>query len=269
VRPGLVLATTPLTAHRDPVNAERVRAIVDAAADVGFDGVSIWTEHHDFAVADGMSSEEYFDLHHRRGLSVPAAEVVMTSLPDEAAVHVLDVAAGAGASYVITVCHEPELPPLEEAAAGLAALCDLAAERGLAISFEFMPFSGVPTIAAAARLVEAADRENLGFVLDTWHWTRQPGGPDAATLRSIPPERIHLFQLNDTAAEPGEDLRLETLDRLLPGEGTADILGLIGVLDEIGAEPVVVTEVFSTALAALDPAENARRQFAAATAVLA
>jgi hypothetical protein len=53
---SLVLATTPLTAHREPIGAERVRAIVDAAADAGFAGVSIWTEHHDFAVADGMSS---------------------------------------------------------------------------------------------------------------------------------------------------------------------------------------------------------------------
>jgi sugar phosphate isomerase/epimerase len=194
---------------------------------------------------------------------VPAAEVVMLDAA-EAAAHVLDVAAGAGASYVITVCHESRPPP----PAGLAALCDLAADRGLAISLEFMPFSGVPTIADAVRLVEAADRENLGFVLDTWHWTRQPGGPDLATLRSIPPERIHLFQLNDTAAVPGEDLRLETLDRLLPGEGTADIRGLAAVLDEIGATPVVVSEVFSTSLAALEPAENARRQHAAATSLL-
>ena len=274
---SLVLATTPLTAHRDPISAERVRAIVDAAADAGFGGVSIWSEHHDFAVADGMTSEEYFDYHGQRGLTVPASEVVMMDWATSDATllaatnaHILDVSAGAGASTVITAFVFPELPPVDEVVAGLRILCDLAAERGITISLEFLPFTGIPTIADAVRLVDAADRENLGFVLDTWHWFRQPGGPDVATLRSIPPERIHLFQLNDAPAEPAENLMMESMARLLPGEGAVDILGLIAVLDEMGASPVVISEVFSAErLATLEPAENARRQYAALTAVLA
>jgi sugar phosphate isomerase/epimerase len=273
---SLVLATTPLTSHRDPVGADRVRAIVDAAADAGFSGVSIWTAHHDFAVADGMSSEEYYAYHGERGLSVPSSEVVMVdwATSDARALaatnsHILDVSARAGASTVITAFVFPELPPVEEVVAGLRTLCDLAAERGMTISLEFLPFTGIPTIADAVRLVDAADRDNLGFVLDTWHWFRQPGGPDVATLRTIPPERIHLFQLNDAPAEPAEDLMAESMARLLPGEGAIDIVGLIGVLDEMGAEPVVISEVFSAArLAQLEPAENARRQYAALTAVL-
>jgi len=273
---SLILATTPLTPHRDPISAERVRSLIDAAADAGFSGVSIWSAHHDFAVADGMSSEAYFDYHRERGLSVPASEVVMEqwATSDRQAVadtntHILDVSARAGASSVITAFIEPELPSFSDAAAGLAVLCDLAAERGVAISLEFLPFSGIPTIADAVRLVDAADRENLGFVLDTWHWFRQPGGPDVATLRSIPPERIHLLQLNDAPVQPGEDLMMESMNRLLPGEGAVDILEVLDVLDEMGASPPVVSEVFSMELAALDPAENARRQYAAASAVLA
>ncbi len=238
---SLILATTPLTPHRDPISAERVRSLIDAAADAGFSGVSIWSAHHDFAVADGMSSEAYFDYHRERGLSVPASEVVMEqwATSDRQAVadtntHILDVSARAGASSVITAFIEPELPSFSEAAAGLAVLCDLAAERGVAISLEFLPFSGIPTIADG-----------------------------------IPPERIHLLQLNDAPVQPGEDLMMESMNRLLPGEGAVDILEVLDVLDEMGASPPVVSEVFSMELAALDPAENARRQYAAASAVLA
>jgi sugar phosphate isomerase/epimerase len=279
---SLVLATTPLTAHRDPISAERVCSIIDAAADAGFSGVSIWSAHHDFAVADGMTSDEYFDYHRRRGLSVPAAEVIMAgwdgatgwatsdrSAVADVATHLLDVSAGAGAEHVITVWIHPDPLPFDEAVAGLGTLCDLAAERGLRITFEFLPFTGVPTIGDAVRLVEATDRENLGFVLDTWHWFRQPDGPHVETLRSIPPERIHLFQLNDAPAQPSENLMVESMSRLLPGEGAIDHVGLIEVLDEMGADPVVISEVFSGTLAALDPAENARLQYAALQGVLA
>lgn len=113
------------------------------------------------------------------------------------------------------------------------------------------------------------DRDNLGLVLDAWHWQRQPGGPDLELLRSVPADRIHVLQLNDAAARPAESLRKESLGgRLLPGEGTIDLQSLVDTLTRMGASPLVSSEVFSHALAELGPAENARRQFAAATAVL-
>jgi sugar phosphate isomerase/epimerase len=255
----VILATTPLVPHREPISGAEVRSLIDAAAGAGFDGVSIWTAHHDWAVADDMTSDEYFDYHRERGLSIPSSEVLLDWADSEETGHILDVSAQAGASYVIAATIEPELP----AAAGLATLCDLAAERGLSISLEFLPFSGLPNIASAVRVLEAADRENLGLVIDLWHWQR--GGPDLETLRSVAPERIHLLQLNDAAPEPGEDLMLESMMRLLPGEGAVDIPTVLETLAEMEASPVVITEVFSRALCDLGPAENARRQYRAAT----
>jgi sugar phosphate isomerase/epimerase len=272
---SLILATTPLTSHRDPIPADRVRAIVEAGADAGFAGVSIWTAHCDFAIADGMTAEEYYDYHRERGLLVPSSEVLIEwsgrdrRTIEEANAHILDVSARAGASRVIAASIDPEPVPIVQGAASLAILCDLAAERGLAISLEFMPFGGVLTLAQALQLVETADRENLGLVLDCWHWFHQAGGPDLATLRNVPPERVHLLQLNDAPAGQGPDLIAKSMHRLLPGEGDVDIFELMDVLGEIGATPVVVTEVFSLELAALEPAENARRQFTAAHALLA
>ena len=255
----MILATTPLVPHREPISGAEVRSLIDAAADAGFDGVSIWTAHHDWAVADDMTSDEYFEYHRERGLSIPSSEVLLDWADTEENRHILDVSAHAGASYVIAATIEPGLP----AAAGLATLCDLAAERGLSISLEFLPFSGLPNIAAAVQVLEAADRENLGLVIDLWHWQR--GGPDLATLRSMPPERIHLLQLNDAAPEPDDELMLDSMKRLLPGEGAVDIAEVLDTLAEMGASPVVVSEVFSGVLCELGAAENARRQYRAAT----
>lgn len=287
--PPLYLGAPTLVPHRDPIGAAEVRALIDAAADAGFDGISIWTAHHDWAVADGAGAETFFDWHRECGLTMPAAEVVLgwesanPATVAAACVPLLDLAARAGCQYVIAVTLETDPPPIEVATAGLRTLCDLAADRGLAVSFEFLPWTWVPTIAAVSRLIEATDRDNLGLVLDAWHWFRQPGGPDFVTLRDFPPDRIHMVQLNDAPASPlldpplhgvpappSPDLPLETSTaRLLPGEGDIDLPGLLDVVAATGATPLIVTEVFSTALCALDPSENAKRQHAAATALLA
>lgn len=268
---ALALSAPTLVAHRDPIGAAQVVALIDAAADAGFDGMSIWTAHHDWAVADGMASEAFFAHHRERGLAIPAAEVIFgwAASDRRANEHLLDVAARAGASSVIAVTLESAWPDRRAAVAGLAALCDLAAERGLAVSFEFLPWTAVPDLATAVRLIEAVDRDNLGLVLDAWHWLRQPGGPDLVTLRAVGPERIHVLQLNDAPARPSDDLVHEAMAaRLLPGEGAVDIPALLAVLAELGAAPAVVSEVFSEALTALGPAENARRQHAAAVRAL-
>jgi sugar phosphate isomerase/epimerase len=271
---GLILATTPLVSHRAPITAAHARSLIDAAAEAGYAGVSIWTAHHDWAVADGMSSEAYLDYHRERGLAVPAAEILLDwpSLDGDALVAanapIIDVAARMGASQVLAAVIWPDVPPLADLARRLGVLCDLAAERGLRLSFEFLPWSGVPTLAEAVRLLEIVDRDNAGFVLDAWHWFRQPGGPDVDTLAAIGAERIHILQLNDAPAAPAPDLMIESGARLLPGEGVVDILGLLDLLADIGAAPVVASEVFSARLTDLAPADNARRQYGAAMAVL-
>ncbi len=270
----LVMSAPVMQPGRDPVSGAEVRAMIDATADAGFAGLSTWTAHHDWATADDMSSADYVAYHRDRGLATPAAEVLLdwagahrTGVSEES-LAALDVAAKVEARYAIATLLEPPAS-LQDAAAGLAALCDRAAERGLAVSIEFLPVAGIATIADAARMLEAADRDNVGLVLDAWHWFRQAGGPDVDTLRGIPAERIHVLQLNDAPAERPDDLVVETMTaRLLPGDGDVDIHGLLDVLDGMGASPMVATEVFSAALAGLGPAENARRQFDAAAGVL-
>ena len=245
-------------------------------ADSGFGGVSISTRQHDWAVADGMSSAAFFDCHRERGLAIPAAEVAIldwrrSSGPEVAGAngHVLDVAARAGAETVIAVILDPKPDQATESDGGLGHLCDLAADRGLRISLEFVPRSGVPELSSALVLMERTARENLGLVLDTWHWFHQRGGPSLAALRGVPADRIDLVQLNDAAAPPSLAATLGRDNRRLSGEGAIDLLGFLDVLAEMGARPIVVSEVFSAGLSALGPTENARRQFEALSSLVA
>ena len=110
-------------------------------------------------------------------------------------------------------------------------------------------------------LIAEAGARNLGLVLDTWHWLRQPGGPDEATLRSIPGSRIHCVQLDDTTLlGSGDDPMMESMTaRLLPGEGDVDWTSLLGILDDIGADPIWAPEVFSVELLHEGPLAMARR----------
>ena len=88
-----------------------------------------------------------------------------------------------------------------------------------------------------------------GVLVDTWHTTR--AGVTAGDLAAYDGTRVHALQINDlpTAAEP--DLFAETMHRrLLPGEGDADLVGIVRALDGAGVGCPWGVEVFSGELRA-------------------
>jgi sugar phosphate isomerase/epimerase len=148
--------------------------------------------------------------------------------------------------------------PLEELVESFAALCDRAAERGLRIQLEFVPFTGVRDLAAAWDVVRLADRPNGGLLVDVWHYFR--GRPDAGLLARIPGERIHAVQVCDAAAEPVGTLARDSLrHRRLPGEGELDVVGLLSLLMGKPGLGAIGLEVFSEELWRLPPDEIGRR----------
>lgn len=86
----------------------------------------------------------------------------------------------------------------------------------------------------------------------------------------MPGDRVLALQLDDGPAAPEADLPNASLHRrALPGAGELDLASLLRALREIGARPPVGVEVFSDALAALDPLEIGRRAGASTRALLA
>lgn len=272
----LVLAIPPLFPDLDPLIGTQVRQQIDAAEAAGFSAVAVCTGHPRWGLPSDADVDGFF-ASLEGSLPIRTSEVIDVDLLGvrdrrEAAAwygRMLDLSARTGAESVNVISLASELPPLGDAGKRLGELCDLAADRGLAINFEFLPWTGVHDVPSAVRLLEATDRDNLGLVLDTWHWFRTPAGPDLDALRLIPSGRLHLLQLSDAPAEVPDDLVFETLHgRLLPGEGDIDIAGVLRVLGETGAEPMIACEIFSDALSSLGTAENARRQYAASAPFL-
>ena len=69
---------------------------------------------------------------------------------------------------------------------GFAALCEHAAEHGVRVAIEFLPWSAVPDLATTWQIVRGSGTTNGGIVIDMLHWQRQPGGPNLELLRQIP-----------------------------------------------------------------------------------
>jgi sugar phosphate isomerase/epimerase len=158
---------------------------------------------------------------------------------------------------------------VDDAAEAFAALCERAAEHGLLVHLEFLPWSRIADLTTAWEVVRRADRPNGGIALDAWHWFRSDTSSDLVTLRSIPGPKVFGVQLDDAPAEPEPNLMSATLhQRLLPGEGAIDLAALTHALREIGTAAPIGVEVFSDALHALGPVEAAQRAADATRAVL-
>ncbi len=275
--PELVLCPLTLRPKLRECPPDRYGEILDAAVEHGYRGVALGRIDEAIARSAGLSRERFLDQFAQRGLSTPLVEAVSAwgqgQSDDEIDAEILptlDLAVAAGAQTVVALSHEAGLAPVQVAARGFARVCERAAERGLTVSIEFFPWGGIPDIATAWQVVQAAGAENGGLVLDTWHWARSAQGADFATLSAIPADRIHVVQIDDAAPQAWADPLQETLHgRLLPGDGVAGIAAILRALRKRDARPLLAPEVFSDDLLALGVSEMAGRVARATRAVLA
>ena len=175
-------------------------------------------------------------------------------------------AAGAelGARHAITAPYDPDLARLADR---LAAITDLAAGYGIRPVLEFFPWTVVPDLGAAARVVAAAGREAAGILVDTLHFNRS--GSTVAALDALPPSRLPFVHVSDAPVLPRytteQLLHAGRAERLPPGEGAIDIRGILAHMPP--GIPVAL-EVPMTALAAAVGSEAVARRVRAAAARL-
>jgi sugar phosphate isomerase/epimerase len=138
------------------------------------------------------------------------------------------LAAGAelGAKYVITSPYDPDLARLADR---LAALSDLASQYRLRAVLEFFPWTVVPDLDAALRIVEAADRPEMGILVDTLHFNRSKSRLDQ--LDKVPAPRLPFVHVSDAPVQDTytteELLHAGRAERLPPGEGEIDIKAIL------------------------------------------
>ena len=74
-----------------------------------------------------------------------------------------------GAKHILVAAYDPVL---DRFADRFAAFCEAAAPFGLSADLEFMPWTAVPDLATARRIVEKVGKANAGVLVDALHFDR-------------------------------------------------------------------------------------------------
>ena len=239
-------------------------ARVEAAAAAGFAGIGLLIQEYQRLRDEGRSDAELRAVLDRHGIALAEIEVVAPcaerGLGGERTDESVDVAchmAGVFGSRHLQ-CMGPYEGSLDDAGRAFARVCDRAAEVGLLVALECMPFNNISDAGVALEIVERAGRPNGGLCLDIWHHVR--GASDERLLRAVPGERIVSVQLSDGTLAPEEtDYIRDTLTNRRPlGAGDFDVQGFLQILRDAGADVPFSIEVMSRELAQLPPREAAR-----------
>ena len=169
----------------------------------------------------------------------------------------LEVSARLGAKHVLVMSAEPdEARTLDR----FGDLCDQAAKYELRVGLEFAVYTGVRTLADAARLVKQSQRANTSVVVDFLHFSRSGGQP--AHITAVDPALFHYAQACDATSDMPAPTDTPSLireargGRFFPGDGALPLKELVAALPP--SIPLAI-EAPSAALAHLPVMERARR----------
>jgi 2-keto-myo-inositol isomerase len=172
-----------------------------------------------------------------------------------------EYARAVGAPYVVAVpsflneVADPERI-VDDAAAALRAMADVASRFGVGIGFEFLGFQdcSVNTLAAARTVVDRAGRPNVGVVIDAFHY--YAGGSTPEMLVGLDPARLFIVHLDDAEDRPRAELR--DAHRLLPGDGVIPLRDLVRRIEALGYAGPWSIELFRPEYWSWDPVHLAR-----------
>ncbi len=248
---------------------------LDAAAASGYDGIGLRPTHYKAARADGLTDADMQAMLADRGLELTeigfvadwwtTGESASRSQAYEQSMYRLKDTLGGRHLMLIS---GPLDDPIEALAERFAGVCDRAAEHGLRVALEFLPWTDTRDAGNAWRIAELSGRANGGLALDVWHHNR--GSADDDLIRAIPAERVVTVQISDGERTPvGTDLEDTFRRQLLPGQGEFEVTEFIRMLDGMGVDAPIGIEVLSDDLRALPAAEVARLGAEATREVLA
>ena len=254
---------------------------IKAAQAAGFDYLEIWASKlRDFLKHNTTADlNQHFIDHHIQPLSINSIEHI-TFRDTEAYASIKQqcqelssIAAQINCPFIVVV--PGKIPPagtnrtkvIEESVRVLNELCDIAAGYGVALAFEFLGQTdcSVQTLGLADEIVQTAKRQNLGLVIDSFHF--YAGGSTFQMIEALDPNLLYVFHVNDAEDRPREELK--DSHRLLPGLGILPLRRMIDAFGRIGYDRVASVEIFRPEYWEMDPFELAQQAKHATEQILA
>ena len=243
---------------------------IKAASEAGFELIEIWAAKlRDYLVSKTTEDlKETLRKYDIAPYSINSIEhVTFRSEADylsiiEECEELSRIAGEIGAPYVVVV--PGKLPEnatkkeiADESVRVLRELGDIAAKSGISLAFEFLGQTdcSVQTLDFCKEIVDEVDRENIGLVIDTFHF--YAGNSSFEAIENLNPDKLFIFHINDAENLPKD--QLTDAHRLYPGEGILPIKQIKKRFDGIGYDRMVSIEIFRPEYWDLDPFEVARK----------
>jgi 2-keto-myo-inositol isomerase len=181
------------------------------------------------------------------------------------------IAAEINCPYVVVVpgklpANAAEAEIVEESVKVLNELADIAEKYNVGLAFEFLGQTdcSVQTLDLDKKIIERVNRENVGLVIDTFHF--YAGNSTFEAIETLDPKKLFIFHINDAEDLPKENLT--DAHRLYPGEGILPIKEIKERFDKIGYDRMVSIEIFRPEYWDENPFEVAKKAKSATERVL-
>jgi 2-keto-myo-inositol isomerase len=117
----------------------------------------------------------------------------------------------------------------------MSRLADLGKEYNVKIAIEWFQ-----SLKDVIKIVETSNNENLGMIIDTFHWYRGDG--DIRNIDIIPVKKLYLVHINDCEDFPKE--KLTDKNRIYMGQGVIPLIEILQKLKRINYEGYLSVEIF-------------------------
>lgn len=165
----------------------------------------------------------------------------------------LSTAEQLGARHILVAGNDPEQSRLIH---HFAQFCELSKQFDLSCDLEFMPWTNVKNLVQAEYIVNQSGQENAAILIDALHFDRSDSTLEQ--IKALNPKQLNYVQLCDGFAEydPSDEglIKIARSNRLVPGQGEIDLVGLIRALPK---EIMLAAEVPNLVLAERPALERA------------
>ncbi len=232
---------------------------IQVAGRAGYRAIEPWNDEIDAYLADGGSISELRRAIGDSGLKVVSVIALHSWITSDGPAHAavleeckrrMDQAVQLGSPYIVASPPQ-EVVELDRATSRFAELMAIGKSLGVIPSMEFLGFvDGVKNVATAWAIASGTGDARATVVADVFHMIR--GGGSVDDLLQLSGDRLANFHINDVPAKP-DPLTQTDYDRVMVGDGIADLPKVIANLRSIGYRGPLSLELFNRDLWECDP----------------